>query len=127
MRTIVIVTWVIAAGEDKPMPAASDPGQMAASGAIGRSAVELTIQVADVNRAIQEIEKLLGGANARIIERRRCGEGEFLWAEMAAGRVAPLLGQLAAIGRVNLGKRLPGLPEGTATVVDITIEGRPDP
>jgi anti-sigma factor RsiW len=116
----------IAAGEDKPMPAATDPGQAAASGAIGRSAVELTIQVADVRRAMQEIEKLLEEANARIIERRRRGEGEFLRAEMAAGRVAPLLGQLAAIGRVKLGKGLPGLPEGIATI-GITIESRPEP
>ena len=91
---------------------------------IGRSTIELTIQVVDVPWATQEIEKRLGEANARIIERQRRGEGEFLRAEMAAGRVAPLLEQLAAIGRVNVGKGLPGLTEGIVTV-GITIVSRP--
>jgi hypothetical protein len=114
----------IAAGEGRPMPSASASGRSAASAAIGRSTVELTIQVADVYLAVQEIEKRLGEANARIIERRHIGEGEFLRAEMAAGRVPPLLGQLAAIGRVNVEKGQYALPEGTATV-GITIESRP--
>ncbi len=108
----------------RPMPAAPASRQMAASEAIGRSTVELTIQVEDVPSAMQEIEKRLGEANARIIERRRRGEGEFLRAEMAAERVASLLGQLAAIGRVNVEKGQHALPEGTATV-GITIKSRP--
>jgi hypothetical protein len=86
--------------------------------------VELTIQVADVPAAVQEIEKRLGEADARIIERRHRGDAEFLRAEMAAERVASLLGQLAAIGRVNVEKGQHALPEGTATV-GITIESRP--
>ncbi len=114
----------ITAGEGRPMPAAPASRQMAASEVAGRSTVELTIQVEDVPLAMQEIEKRLGEANARIIERRHSGEGEFIRAEMAAGRVAPLLGQLAAIGRVNVEKGQHALPEGTATV-GITIESRP--
>jgi hypothetical protein len=113
----------IVAKESKPMAApASRP--MAASEVVGRSAVELTIQVGDVPWAMQEIEKRLGEANARIIERRHRGGGEFIRAEIAAARVAPLLGQLAAVGRVNVEKGQHTLPEGTATV-GITIESRP--
>ncbi|MBE0557763.1 MAG: hypothetical protein IH628_11075, partial [Proteobacteria bacterium] len=114
----------IAAGEGRPMPAAPAPKEMAASGVTGGSTVELTIQVGDVPWAAQEIEKRLGEAHARIIERRRRGEGKFLRAEMAAGRVAPLLEQLAAIGRVNVGKDLSRPTEGTVTV-GIAIESRP--
>ena len=114
----------IVARESRPMPAAPASRQMAASEVVGRSTVELTIQVGDVPSAMQEIEKRLGEANARIIERRHRGEGEFIRAEMAAERVAPLLGQLAAIGRVNVEKGQHALPEGTATV-GITIESRP--
>ena len=106
------------------MPAAPTSGQIAASGAIERSAVELTIRAVDVPWAAQEIEKRLGEANARIIERRHRGEGEFLRAEIAAARVATFLEQLAAVGRVNVEKGQHALPEGTATV-GITIESRP--
>jgi uncharacterized membrane protein YqgA involved in biofilm formation len=94
---------------------------MAASEAVGRSIVELTIQVGNVPAAVQEIEKRLKEANARIIERQQRGKGEFIKAEMVAGRVAPLLGQLGAIGRVNVEKGQHALPEGTATL-GITIE-----
>jgi len=114
----------IVAKESRPMAAAPASRRMAASEAIGRPTVELTIQVEDVPSAKQEIEKRLGEANARIVERRRRGDGEFLKAEMAAERVASLLGQLAAIGRVNVEKGQHALPEGTATV-GITIESRP--
>jgi len=114
----------IAGGEGKAMPAAPSPREMAASGVIERSTVELTIQAVDVPRAVQEIEKRLGEANARIIERRRRGEGELLRVEIAAGRVALLVEQLAAIGRVNVGKDLPRPTGGTVTV-GITIESRP--
>ena len=114
----------VAAGEGRPMPAAPSPGQAPASGKIGRSAVELTIQVADVGLAIQEVEKRLGEVNARIIERRSRGEGEFLRAEMAAGRFELLLGRLAATGRVSVEKAVPGPTDGTVTV-GITVERRP--
>ena len=114
----------VATGEGRPLPAASASRRMAASEAIGRSTVELTMQVEDIPSAMQEIEKRLGEANARIIERQRRGEGEFLKAEIAAARVASLLGQLAAIGPVNVEKGQHALPEGTATV-GITIKSRP--
>jgi hypothetical protein len=98
--------------------------QMAASEVVGRVTVELTIQVGDVPSAMQEIEKRLAEANARIVERQHRGAQEFLKAEMAAERVASLLGQLAAIGRVNVEKGQHALPGGAATV-GITIESRP--
>lgn len=114
----------IAPRKESPMPAAPASRQMAASEVIGRSTVELTIRAADVPWAVQEVEKRLGDANARISERQRRGEGEFLRAEMAAGRVARLLEELAAIGRVSVEKGLPGQTEGTVAV-GITIVSRP--
>ena len=114
----------MAAPAARPMPAAPASRQMAASEVIRQSTVELTIEVGDVPSAVREIEKRLGEANARIVERRRRGDGEFLKAEMAAERVASLLGQLAAIGPVNVEKGRHALPEGTATV-GITIKSRP--
>ena len=92
--------------------------------AVKRSAIDLTIQVRDAYAAIQEIEERLGQFNARIIERQRLEGREILKAEIAAQNVAALLDRLKAIGRVNVEKSPPGVPDGNVTV-SIKIIGHP--
>jgi len=92
--------------------------------AVKRSAIDLTIQVRDAYAAIREIEERLGQFNARIIERQRLDGREILKAEIAAQNVAAFLDRLEAIGRVNVEKSPPGVPDGNVTV-SIKIIGNP--
>jgi hypothetical protein len=105
-----------AAGESRKMTSAPAPSRLTAAADIKRSAIDLTIQVRDTSVAIREIEERLGQINARIIERQHREGGEFLKAEIAAQSVAAFLERLEAIGRVNLEKNPPDVPDGNVTV-----------
>jgi hypothetical protein len=113
----------IAGLEGRPVPAAP-AREKAGSGVLEQSTVELTVHAEDIPRAIQEIKKRLGEANARIIEQQRRGVGEFLRVEMAAARLTRLLEQLAAIGSVMIKNDLSRLTQRTV-IVAITIESQP--
>jgi hypothetical protein len=109
--------------EDRQTGAAPAPTRMTAA-AIHRSAMELTIQVRDLEAALRELESRLNRVSARIIERQHRSEGEFLKAEVDAQRVAALLDLLEAIGKVHLETGASAVPAGTVTV-GITVVGNP--
>jgi hypothetical protein len=89
-----------------------------------RSAMELTIQVGDLEAALREIESHLDRVGARIIERQHRSEGEFLKMETAVQNLAQLLDLLEAIGKVHLETGSSAVPAGTVTV-GITVVRHP--
>ena len=113
-----------AVGESGKMTSAPTPSRLAAVATIKQSAMNLTIQVRDVEAALREIETRLDQVSARIIERQHRKESEFLKVEIATQNVATLLDRLEAIGRVNLETSPPAVPAGTVTV-GITIVRHP--
>jgi hypothetical protein len=109
--------------EQKQKEKMADTGATAGA-AMGRSVMDLTIQVGDTAVAIREIEAHLGQFNARIIEKERRSGGEFLKAEIAARNVAALLDMLQTIGKVNLDAKPLAVPDENV-VVGIKIVAPP--
>lgn len=112
-----------ASGQSGLAMSAPSPSRRTAA-APPRYAMELTVRVRDPESALGEIESRLGRVSARIVERQRRSEGEYLKAEVPAQDVARLLELLEAVGRVNREADPPAVSAGTVTV-GITVVALP--
>lgn len=110
-------------GEGRQMMSAPAPVRMAAA-PHDRPAMELTIQVPDLEAGLSELESSLARVNARIVERESRNGGEFRKVEMSAQNLSQLLRLLDGIGRVSPKTDASAAPAGRVTL-GITVVHRP--
>jgi hypothetical protein len=121
MRTDVLADKGGAAEEEQKLRAAPAPSGAARSSAGSRIDLNLTLQVKEPDRAVQEIEGRLRQINARIMEKRPGTGGISLKAEIPGQKVALFLENLGEIGRAVYEKGGVEAREGGLVVVAIHI------
>ncbi len=105
----------------RSMAAPPEPAPPKSAGKNGPGRLDLTVRVADVDAAAQQVEKLLVDAGARHVTRSPHDGAESLSAELKGDKVKGFVQKLNAIG--DTGGPEPGVPGGETVAVRVGVVG----